>query len=255
MIHHISLRNKWIPVAILAFGFCVGTAAQEHAKPAVPKVQQHGQQAAPKNGEQAQAGSTDELAEASREAAGEDETAEFKRSAAKRWPVSWLVRVTGMGPITAYWFSIGIDFLVIAILIFLFVKAFLPGAFRARTESIRKSVDEARRASELAQKRLSDIEARLSKLDGEIAAMRTAAETEAKGEEERIRAAAEQDKKKIVEAAEQEIAAAANLARRDLKAYVAELAVTLAEKRIRINAETDEELVRSFVDELGKNGQ
>jgi len=40
-----------------------------------------------------------------------------------------------------------------------------------------------------------------------------------------------------------------------LRAYVSELAVTLAEKRIQVNASTDQELVRAFVDQLGKNGK
>ncbi len=249
MIRRPLLKNIWLLIAMLAFAFSAA-AAQEHKKPAVPEVQQHRPQAAPKNSEQAQAGSSDELAEASREAAGE-ENAEFKHSAS----VVWLANATGMKPLTAYWFSVGLNFAIIALLLILLMKSRLPGMFRARTESIRKSLDEARRASELAQRRLADIETRLSKLDSEIAAMRSAAEAEAKGEEERIRAAAEQDKNKIIEAAEQEIAAATSLARRDLKAYVAELAVSLAEKRIQINPATDEELVRSFVDELGKNGQ
>lgn len=249
MIRHFLLKPNWLLVVVLAFAFSVA-AAQEHANPATPHAQQHGQVAAANSGEQTEAGSTDELAEASREAAGEED-AQFKKSASVRW----LASATGMKPITAYWFSVALNFAVIALLLILLMKSRLPEMFRARTENIRKSLDEARRASELAQKRLSDIEARLSRLDSEIAAMRTAAEAEARGEEERIRAAAEQDKKKIVEAAEQEISAAANLARRDLKAYVAELAVSLAEKRIQINADTDEELVRSFVDELGKNGQ
>ena len=58
-----------------------------------------------------------------------------------------------------------------------------------------------------------------------------------------------------METAEQEIAAAARQARTELRAYVSELAVALAEKRIEINAATDQELVRAFVDQLGKNGK
>ncbi len=250
MTRYIIPKHKSLVVLMLALAFGVAAAAQEHAKPAAPEVQQHGRAAAPHNGEQAEGGANAELAEASREAAGE-ENDQFKNSAS----VQWLAHATGMKPITAYWVSVGLNFAIIALLLIVLLKSRLPGMFRARTESIRKSLDEARRASELAQKRLSDIEARLSKLDSEIASMRASADAEAKGEEERIRAAAEHDKQKIIEAAEQEIAAATNLARRDLKAYVAELAVSLAEKRIQINAATDEELVRSFVEELGKNGQ
>jgi F0F1-type ATP synthase membrane subunit b/b' len=46
----------------------------------------------------------------------------------------------------------------------------------------------------------------------------------------------------------------ANAARRELKSYVAELAVDLAEKKIRVSQDTDEALVRTFTSQLGKDG-
>src|SRR5439155_711564 len=94
---------------------------------------------------------------------------------------------------------------------------------------------------------LSNIEARLSKLDVEIGEMRWAAEQEAANEEMRIKAAAEEDARKIVESAEQEIMAAAKLARRELKAYAADLAVSLAKKQIRVDPSTDQGLMRNFL--------
>ena len=191
------------------------------------------------------------MTEASREAAGEDETAEFKHSATVRW----LARVTGLTPFTAYWVFVSLNFAIIAVLLVLLMKSKVPAAFRARTESIQEGIAEARRASEEAQRRLSDIESRLARLDVEIAAMAAAAEADGQKEEARIHAAAEEDRRKIVEAAEQEILAAARLARTELRAYVSELAVALAEKRIQVNASTDQELVRSFLDQLGKNGK
>ena len=59
-------------------------------------------------------------------------------------------------------------------------------------------------------------------------------------------AATEEEKRKIVQSAEQEIAAASNAARRDLKQYTAELAVSLAEKKIAVNEATDKILVGDF---------
>ena len=47
---------------------------------------------------------------------------------------------------------------------------------------------------------------------------------------------------------------AANSARRDLKAYAAELAVDLAEKKIKVAKDTDQSLVREFTANLGKDG-
>ena len=95
----------------------------------------------------------------------------------------------------------------------------------------------------------------MQRLDSEIASMKAQAESDARAEEERIRTATEQDARKVVELAEQEIAAAGNTARRELKAYAAELAVAIAEKKVHLDLQTDEALVRSFVSGLGKDGQ
>jgi F-type H+-transporting ATPase subunit b len=173
--------------------------------------------------------------------------AEFKESASVRF----LARIFGVKPQTAYWAFVILNFAIVAGAIFLLSRMHLPTLFRNRTESIRKAMDEAQQASAEARLRLTDIEARLGKLDSEIAAMRSAAEKDAAAEEERIRAASEEDRKKIVESAEQEIAAAAKTARRDLTAYAADLAVSLAQKTISVDAPTDQSLVKSFAEKLG----
>jgi F0F1-type ATP synthase membrane subunit b/b' len=87
-------------------------------------------------------------------------------------------------------------------------------------------------------------------LDDEISRMRATSEKEAAAEEARIKAASEQDAKRIVESAEQEIAAAAKAARRELTAYAADLAVTLAAKQIRVDTSTDQALVRRFAQQI-----
>jgi F-type H+-transporting ATPase subunit b len=82
---------------------------------------------------------------------------------------------------------------------------------------------------------LSEIEGRLAKLDAEITEVKAAAEADFSVEEQRIKAAAEEDAKSVISAAEQEIAAAARTAQRDLKAFAAGLAVDLAEKKIKVD--------------------
>jgi F0F1-type ATP synthase membrane subunit b/b' len=57
-----------------------------------------------------------------------------------------------------------------------------------------------------------------------------------------------------VESAEQEIAAAAKSARRELTAYAADLAVSLAKKLIHVDASTDQALLRNFAQQLSANG-
>ena len=195
-----------------------------------------------------------QLAKESREEAGEDEQAQFKHSAA----VQLVAKLTGLSLDHAYWLCVLLNFAVIAGAIAYFSKKNLPGVFRSRTASIQKAMQEARQASAEANRRLAEIESRLSRLDAEIGGMREAAEKEAAAEEARIKAAAIEDARKIVESAEQEITAAAKSARRDLTAYAANLAVSLAAKQIKVDAVTDQALVRGFAKQLdpkaGKDG-
>jgi F-type H+-transporting ATPase subunit b len=189
-----------------------------------------------------------QLAKETREAAGEDdENAQFKQSASVRW----LSKFTGGNLQHAYWLAMLLNFAVIAGVLFWAGKKFLPGAFRARTAAIQRAMEEARRASEDANRRLSEIESRLARLGDEISSMKAAGEVDLAAEEARIKAAAEEDARKIVASAEQEIAAAGKAARRDLTAYAADLAIGLAKKQIHVDAGTDSTLVRNFADRLG----
>jgi F-type H+-transporting ATPase subunit b len=183
-------------------------------------------------------------------AAAEDETAEFKHSAS----VKFLAKKTGLSLEHAYWLSVLVNFAVVAGLIVWLSKKNLPGIFRNRTASIQKAMEEARKASDEANQRLADIEVRLSKLGADIGDMRAAAEKEAAAEEARIKAAAAADARKIVESAEQEIAAASRSARRELKEFAADLAVSLAAKQIKVDSATDQALVREFVEQLPEDG-
>jgi F-type H+-transporting ATPase subunit b len=195
---------------------------------------------------------SEQLAQTSQEAAGEEEEgAEFKHSPS----VKFVAKITGLSLDGAYWLMVFANFAIIGGLVVWALKKNLPAVFRTRTDSIRKSMDEARRASEEANRRLGDIEGRLSKLDSEIAEMKSKAETDAAAEERRIQLSAEEDGRKIVQSAEEEIEAAAKAARRNLKAYTAELAVALAEKRIQVDQKTDQALVNTFVRQLGKDGR
>jgi F-type H+-transporting ATPase subunit b len=220
-------------------------AQEQSAEPARPSQQQ--QKAEPyHSGRRSLAR---QLAHETREAAGEekDETAEFKESPA----VQFVARVTGLSVPHAYMLSVFFNFGVVAVLIIWAGAKYLPRVFRARTEAIQKAMQEAQKASEEARRKLADIESRLTKLDVEIGMMRDTAEKEAAAEEVRILAAAEEDKRKIVESAQHEIAAAAKAARRELTAYAADLAVSLAKKQIRVDAATDQALVRNFAGQLG----
>lgn len=126
----------------------------------------------------------------------------------------------------------------------------LPKLFRDRNTLIQKHLVDARTATEEASARLSGVEARLAKLDGQIAEMRAQAERDAAADEQRIKAAVEDEKKKILEAAEQEIASATVQARRQIQQYAADLAIDQAAKKLVVTAETDRLLVQNFARRL-----
>lgn len=238
------MRTCWI--ALLFFVFCLSTLAlaqeggpdNDAPKRPTPDAQQRPEHP----------GLAGQLAKETNEV---DSNEHLKKSTS----VEWIARHTGLSVEGAYWLSVVLNFAVIFVAFFWAARKFLPGWFRDRTTSIQKSIEEARRASEDANRRLAEIELRLSKLDDEINRMKAAGEKDVAEEEARIQAAAEADGRKIVEAAEQEIAAAAKTARRDLTAYAADLAVALAKRQIHVDGSTDERLVRSFAEGLGKPGE
>ena len=190
-----------------------------------------------------------QLAHESREAAGEekDEFEQFKHSSS----VQIISRITGWSLQQSYWASMSLNFVVIAAAIIWAGRKFLPGIFRDRTAAIQKAMQEAQKASEEARAKLAEIELRLQKLDIEIGAIRDAAVKEGAAEVTRIQAAAQEDARKIIAGAEQEIAAAGKAARRQLTAHAADLAVGLAQKQIHVDPATDQGLVRNFAAQLG----
>jgi len=84
--------------------------------------------------------------------------------------------------------------------------------------------------------------------------MRARAEVVAKQEAERIRQSAEADSEKIKQLARRVIEGAMRAARADLKSYVAELSVGMAEEGIRKNMrpEDDRKILTDYVRELGE---
>jgi F-type H+-transporting ATPase subunit b len=174
---------------------------------------------------------------------------EFKHSPSVRF----LSRLTGLGLESSYWLAMLLNFAVVVAAIVWASKKNVAAMFRNRTASIQKAIEEARQASEDANRRMREVELRLSKLDGELGAMRVAAEKEAAAEEHRIQRAAEEDARRIVVSAEQEITAALRSARRELKGYAADLAVSLAKKQIHVDTSTDQELVHNFARELSSS--
>jgi F-type H+-transporting ATPase subunit b len=148
-----------------------------------------------------------------------------------------------------------INFAIIALAVLIPLVRIMPKVIRKRSETLRHDLDSARKLTEDANARLSAVEAKLAKLDEEIAGIRAQVEEESKHDEARIKATIEEESGRIVAAAEQEIAMTAAQAKRGLRHFAADLAIEQAAKQLVLTAESDRALIAEFVGEATKGGQ
>ena len=142
------------------------------------------------------------------------------------------------------------NFLILAVGVGYVLRKTLPKTFRDRNSRIQKQLVDARTATEEASARLNSVEARLARLDDQIAGMRSQAEADSVKEEQRIRASVEEEKSKILAAAEAEIQSATAAARRDIQQFAAGLAIEQAARKLVVTAETDRLLIENFARQL-----
>jgi F-type H+-transporting ATPase subunit b len=125
----------------------------------------------------------------------------------------------------------------------------LANFYASRSESIREQLAEAQRARAEAEAKLAEIESKMSRLDQELGEMKAAAEKDAELEYKRLIEAADEESRKIVGKAKEEIEGITREAYLDLKAHAAELAVTLAGQKIKgqITEEDRRRLFENFL--------
>jgi F-type H+-transporting ATPase subunit b len=161
--------------------------------------------------------------------------------------VKWTAKTFSLSPGTTANIFEGINFAIIVFGIGIPLFRFLPNFLRGRTETVRADIQSARKATEEANARLSAIEAKLSGLDGEIAGIRAQVEAESLGDEARIKATIGEESARILAAAEQEIDSSAAQARRSLRHFAADLAISQAVQQLAITPETDQALIAEFL--------
>jgi F-type H+-transporting ATPase subunit b len=127
-----------------------------------------------------------------------------------------------------------------------------PAFFDARAQQIVQDIHDSHKLRADAEARAADVDRRLANLDAEIAALRTESKAEIAAETERLNKHTSEEIAKIQAHAKQEIESAGKAARMELKRTAAELAISLAERKIRarMTPETQDNLVRSFVQDL-----
>jgi F-type H+-transporting ATPase subunit b len=242
-----SWRNNLLPALVLMVGMFFSAGPARAQQVAQTEAAQAPSASGYKSTPEAQS------PEAKREE--KDETDAYLHSAS----VKWIAAKLGLSTESAATVFQVTNFVILAALVGWFLVKTMPGVFKARNTAIQKHLVDARTATEEASARLSSVEDRLSKLDGQIAAMRAQAEKDSAADELRIKASVEEEKQKILASAEQEIAAATTQARRQLQQYAAELAIEQAAQKLVVSAETDRLLVQGFARRLtgddSKEGQ
>jgi F-type H+-transporting ATPase subunit b len=126
-----------------------------------------------------------------------------------------------------------INFLILVIILFKFGKKPLGDFLKKRTELIEKTLTEAKEAKEAALKALKEAEERLKTKDAEVAAIVAAAKKSGEVERDRIIEESGKLKEKILEQAKTNIEFELKHAKESIKAEAVELAMELAEKKLK----------------------
>ena len=144
------------------------------------------------------------------------------------------------------------NFAILAFALGYVMVKFLPPLFTSRTLEIQKGISEAQQMKLDAERRSAEMDARLNALGADIEKFRTQSAAEMQQEGERIGRETAAQIKKIEQQAAVELESVAKTARRQLKEYAGELALGLAEERLRarIDGATESALVDDFVRDL-----
>jgi F-type H+-transporting ATPase subunit b len=145
-----------------------------------------------------------------------------------------------------------VNFAILAIgLGYLCAKMF-PPFFKSRTAEIQQGIREAQAIKSEAEKRAAEMQARMAALGAEIEKFRAQSGKEMEQEGKRIGEETARQVARLQAQAEVEIEMAGKIARRELQAYAAKLAIDLAEQRLQtqLDPSIDALLINDFVADL-----
>jgi F-type H+-transporting ATPase subunit b len=141
------------------------------------------------------------------------------------------------------------NFAILAGTLIYFLRSPFMKFLAARHAEIRAALVKAAELRMKSARQLADLEQRVAALPGEIEALRARGTADVAAEEARIAAAAEADRARLTEQARRQIDFQLRVAKRELVAHAADLAVTLATERIRrtIRDEDQRRLVETYL--------
>ena len=145
-----------------------------------------------------------------------------------------------------------VNFSILMFVLIFFGKKPIGDFFKGRTALIEKSLKDAAEAKELAEKALTEVNARLNNTDDEIALIIEAAKKSGEKEREAIIAEGEHMKAKILEQAKANIDFELQKAKEAIKSEAALMALELAEKQLKekLGQSEQEALIDDYIKRL-----
>jgi F-type H+-transporting ATPase subunit b len=149
-----------------------------------------------------------------------------------------------------------INFLLLFVILYKFAKKPMQNFFQKRTELIEKTLNEAKEAKAASLKALQEVETRLKAKDAEIQAILAASKKSGEQERDSIITESDRLKAKILEQAKTNIEYELKHAKEAIKAEAVELAMELAEKKLKekLTKEEQEKLLEDSLMKIGGKG-
>jgi len=135
-----------------------------------------------------------------------------------------------------------LNFAVLVGVLVYFLKSPLAGYLSSRSAQIRQDLVAAAELRRTASAELEAIQQQLNALPAELAALKVRGEEDVRAEQVRIADAARIERERLLDQTRREIEMRLRLARRELTEYAAELAVSVAQERIKKTITPEDQL-------------
>ncbi len=141
------------------------------------------------------------------------------------------------------------NFTILFTALFFLVRKPVAEALRARQGDVKQEIDDANEQRKAAQDRYDEMDKRLSRFEAEVAGLKAQAESDAESDRRYLRERTAADVESLKVLTEQTIRDEARKARKALQAEAVDLAVSLAEERLRtqFNEQDQDRLAGEFL--------
>lgn len=145
-----------------------------------------------------------------------------------------------------------VNLLIFLGILYYYLRRPINEYFSQRLASVRHMLERAAKEKEAATMKMAELDARLNRLDAELAGIREQSKVEVVAERDRMKAETERDIEKLRISTNREIESAKQVAMAVLREYAATKSVELAEQLIRreLTPEDDARLLRRVSEEM-----